>query len=98
MDDWDQDKLDEVVRQKHGTEKNRPTDIICKFFLDAVEKKTYGWWGRCSLATPCSLMKSSDVHRCSQCFSSIAGSGSVPTERSANTGMLCRRAMFSSPR
>ena len=45
MDDWDQDKLDEVVRQKHGTEKNRPTDIICKFFLDAVEKKTYGWWG-----------------------------------------------------
>ena len=43
MDDWDQDKLDEVVRQKHGTEKNRPTDIICKFFLDAVEKKTYGW-------------------------------------------------------
>ena len=43
MDDWDQDKLEEVVKQKHGTEKNRPTDIICKFFLDAVEKKMYGW-------------------------------------------------------
>jgi hypothetical protein len=43
MEDWDQDKLEEVVKQKHGSEKNRPTDIICKFFLDAVEKKQYGW-------------------------------------------------------
>ena len=24
--------------EKHAAEKNRPTDIICKFFLDAVEK------------------------------------------------------------
>jgi hypothetical protein len=43
MEEWDQDKLEAVVKQKHGTEKNRPTDIICKFFLDAVEKKQYGW-------------------------------------------------------
>ena len=43
MEDWDQDKLEEVINQKHGTEKNRPTDIICKFFLEAVEKKQYGW-------------------------------------------------------
>ena len=43
MEDWDQDKLEEVIAQKHSTEKNRPTDIICKFFLDAVEKKVYGW-------------------------------------------------------
>ncbi len=54
MDDWDQDKLEEVIAQKHGTEKNRPTDIICKFFLDAVEKKMYGWWGPlCALAATC---------------------------------------------
>lgn len=50
MEDWDQDKLEEVIAQKHATEKNRPTDIICKFFLDAVEKKVYGW---CSLCPPC---------------------------------------------
>ena len=43
MDEWDQEKLEAVVNQKHGTEKNRPTDIICKFFLDAVERKQYGW-------------------------------------------------------
>lgn len=53
MDDWDQDKLEEVVKQKHGTEQNRPTEIICKFFLDAVEKKMYGWCGtHCSLSIP----------------------------------------------
>jgi len=46
MEDWDQDKLEEVVNQKHGTEKpTNKTDIICKFFLDAVESKLYGWWG-----------------------------------------------------
>ena len=44
MDDWDQDKLEDVVKQKHGTEKpSNKTDIICKFFLDAVENKMYGW-------------------------------------------------------
>ena len=44
MDDWDQDKLEDVVKQKHGAEKpSNKTDIICKFFLDAVESKLYGW-------------------------------------------------------
>jgi hypothetical protein len=34
----------QVVREKHGAEKqsNNPTNIICKFFLEAVEKKLYG--------------------------------------------------------
>lgn len=44
MDDWDQDKLEDVVKQKHGTEKPNRTSIVCKYFLDAVEKKMYGWW------------------------------------------------------
>lgn len=44
MQDWDQEQLEKVVNQKHGAEKqpNR-TEIICKFFLDAVERKLYGW-------------------------------------------------------
>ncbi|CAL5223025.1 g5480 [Coccomyxa viridis] len=53
MDDWDQDKLEEVIAQKHGVEKNRPTDIICKFFLDAVEKKMYGWFWQCPNGKEC---------------------------------------------
>ena len=53
MDDWDQEKLESVVTQKHGAEKGAltKTDIICKFFLDALERKQYGWyvrsWGAC---------------------------------------------------
>lgn len=31
------------VAEKHGND-NQPTQIICKFFLEAVEKKQYGWF------------------------------------------------------
>ena len=51
MEDWDQDKLEKVVNQKHGAEAAGPTtnrtNIICKFFLDAVEKRQYGWFWQC---------------------------------------------------
>jgi len=39
MEDWDQETLERVVKEKHGAEKpSNATTIICKFFLDAVEK------------------------------------------------------------
>jgi len=48
MDDWDDDKLAEVVAKKHGTEKpSNATDIICKYFLDALENSRYGWFWEC---------------------------------------------------
>ncbi|KAK9812446.1 hypothetical protein WJX73_000378 [Symbiochloris irregularis] len=55
MDDWDQEKLESVVNQKHGAEKgaSNRTDIICKFFLDAVEKKLYGWFWQCPNGKDC---------------------------------------------
>ena len=37
MNDWDDDKLAEVVAKKHSGENVTTTDIVCKFFLDAVE-------------------------------------------------------------
>lgn len=44
MEDWDQETLERVVKEKHGNEKpTNTTNIICKFFLEAVEKKQYGW-------------------------------------------------------
>lgn len=44
MEDWDQNTLEDVVQKKHGKEnKANQTNIICKFFLEAVEKKQYGW-------------------------------------------------------
>ncbi|KMZ69783.1 Zinc finger CCCH domain-containing protein 11 [Zostera marina] len=48
MEDWDQDTLEKVVAEKNMEyNHNKPTDIICKFFLDAVEKKQYGWFWVC---------------------------------------------------
>ncbi len=45
MEDWDQEQLEKVVDQKHGAEKGaaNKTDIVCKHFLDALERKQYGW-------------------------------------------------------
>ena len=47
MDEWDEEKLAEVVKKKHGAEKSNETDIICKYFLDAVENNKYGWFWEC---------------------------------------------------
>ena len=48
MADWDQDQLEKVVGQRHGAQARQcQTDIICKFFLDAVEKSLYGWFWVC---------------------------------------------------
>ncbi|MBA0608066.1 hypothetical protein Godav_020315, partial [Gossypium davidsonii] len=48
MEDWDQATLEKVVESK-GKEyqQNKPTDIVCKYFLEAVEKKQYGWFWVC---------------------------------------------------
>lgn len=48
MEDWDQETLEKVVESK-GKEyqQNKPTDIVCKYFLEAVEKKQYGWFWVC---------------------------------------------------
>jgi hypothetical protein len=47
--DWDQEKLESVVKTKHGAEAaavvavaTYKTDIVCKYFLDAIEKEIYG--------------------------------------------------------
>ena len=49
MEDWDEEKLKEVVEKKHGEmdRKMPKTDIICKFFLDALESNKYGWFWEC---------------------------------------------------
>lgn len=48
MDEWDEDKLAEVVNKKHANEKPaNATAIICKDFLDAVENNKYGWFWEC---------------------------------------------------
>nr|CAG4652116.1 EOG090X0C5B [Triops cancriformis] len=53
--DWDEAKLQEVVEKKHGeANKTLPkTDIICKFFLTAVEQNKYGWFWECPNGASC---------------------------------------------
>jgi hypothetical protein len=54
MEDWDQDTLEKAIAQKHGAEnKNRPTEIVCKYFIDAVEKRQYGWFWQCPNGKDC---------------------------------------------
>eukprot|EP01055_Gregarina_sp_Pseudo9_P005342 Gregarina_sp_Pseudo_9__5341@NODE_634_length_2451_cov_12_395522_g598_i0_p1_GENE_NODE_634_length_2451_cov_12_395522_g598_i0NODE_634_length_2451_cov_12_395522_g598_i0_p1_ORF_typecomplete_len375_score102_80DFRP_C/PF16543_5/1_8e04DFRP_C/PF16543_5/9_6e03DFRP_C/PF16543_5/1_7e17zfCCCH_2/PF14608_6/0_00423H/PF02829_14/0_13zfCCCH/PF00642_24/0_33zfCCCH_4/PF18044_1/0_44_NODE_634_length_2451_cov_12_395522_g598_i0691193 len=52
MDDWDQAKLEQVVKTKHGGQKPT-TDIVCRFFLDALEKRLYGWFWQCPNGEAC---------------------------------------------
>jgi len=53
MENWDETKLKEVVDQKHAAEKTNATTIICKYFLEAVEKSLYGWFWECPNGTKC---------------------------------------------
>ncbi|XP_071451632.1 zinc finger CCCH domain-containing protein 15 homolog [Hetaerina americana] len=54
MEDWDEEKLKEVVEKKHAEDDKRPTtDIICRYFVDAVEKSKYGWFWECPNGGKC---------------------------------------------
>jgi hypothetical protein len=45
---WDTKKLEEVVNFNSGKyDTNKPTDIVCRNFLEAIEKKIYGWFWVC---------------------------------------------------
>lgn len=46
IEDWDEEKLRQVVMSKHGNPK-MTTDKVCKFFVDAVENGKYGWFWSC---------------------------------------------------
>ncbi|GME95520.1 unnamed protein product [[Candida] boidinii] len=45
IDNWDEEKLRSVIKSKHGNPKTT-TDIVCKFFIEAVENGKYGWFWR----------------------------------------------------
>ncbi|KAG0247302.1 hypothetical protein BG011_001708 [Mortierella polycephala] len=48
MDTWDQKKLESVVSSKaKGGITIATTDIVCKFFLEAIENQKYGWFWDC---------------------------------------------------
>ncbi|EJD45965.1 hypothetical protein AURDEDRAFT_113875 [Auricularia subglabra TFB-10046 SS5] len=46
MDKWDEEKLKTVVLSKAGNPRTT-TDIVCKFFIEAIETSKYGWFWEC---------------------------------------------------
>jgi len=55
-ENWDETQLNEVAEKKHGDkDRKRPnqTDIVCKYFIDAVEKALYGWFWECPNGEKC---------------------------------------------
>ncbi|EPS40400.1 hypothetical protein H072_5797 [Dactylellina haptotyla CBS 200.50] len=45
-ENWDEEKLREVVLSKHGNPKTT-TDIVCRYFIQAIEEGKYGWFWTC---------------------------------------------------
>jgi len=55
-ENWDEQQLIEVAEKKHGEkDRKRPnqTDIVCKYFIDAVELNKYGWFWECPNGDTC---------------------------------------------
>lgn len=52
MDNWDEEKLRQVVMSKYGNPKTT-TDIVCKYFIEAVENMKYGWFWQCPNGDDC---------------------------------------------
>jgi len=52
MDNWDEDKLRQVVLSKHGNPKTT-TDKVCKYFIAAIEDQKYGWFWICPNGDKC---------------------------------------------
>ncbi|KAF2202741.1 hypothetical protein GQ43DRAFT_439477 [Delitschia confertaspora ATCC 74209] len=46
MEDWDEEKLRNVVLSKHGNPRTT-TEKVCKYFIEAVENGKYGWFWTC---------------------------------------------------
>ncbi|KAF7771648.1 hypothetical protein Agabi119p4_5959 [Agaricus bisporus var. burnettii] len=52
MDQWDEEKLRRVVLSKHGNPRTS-TDIVCKFFIEAIETQKFGWFWECPNGSNC---------------------------------------------
>ncbi|OBZ66270.1 Translation machinery-associated protein 46 [Grifola frondosa] len=52
MDKWDEEKLRTVVLSKTGNPRTT-TDIVCKYFIQAIESEKYGWFWECPNGESC---------------------------------------------
>ncbi|KIJ66848.1 hypothetical protein HYDPIDRAFT_85577 [Hydnomerulius pinastri MD-312] len=52
MENWDEEKLRNVVLSKHGNPRTT-TDIVCRYFIEAIETKKFGWFWECPSGEKC---------------------------------------------
>ncbi|KAI0707272.1 hypothetical protein C8Q76DRAFT_748544 [Earliella scabrosa] len=52
MENWDEEKLRTVVLSKAGNPRTT-TDIVCKYFIQAIETEKYGWFWECPNGENC---------------------------------------------
>ncbi|KAH7911670.1 hypothetical protein BJ138DRAFT_1236472 [Hygrophoropsis aurantiaca] len=52
MENWDEEKLRTVVLSKTGNPRTT-TDIVCKYFIEAIETKKFGWFWECPSGDKC---------------------------------------------
>ncbi|KAI8894420.1 hypothetical protein BC833DRAFT_605007 [Globomyces pollinis-pini] len=55
MEDWNQEKLEDAIREREvGRENlNKATEIVCKYFIEAIETQKYGWFWDCPNGRDC---------------------------------------------
>ncbi|XP_016320809.1 zinc finger CCCH domain-containing protein 15-like isoform X2 [Sinocyclocheilus anshuiensis] len=101
MENWDEKKLEEVVNKKHGeAEKTKAkTQIVCKYFLDAIENNKYGWFWVCPggsdncmyrHALPVGFVLKKDKKKEEKNEEEISLDDLIETERSALGGNVTR--------
>ncbi|KAH7920417.1 hypothetical protein BV22DRAFT_1098186 [Leucogyrophana mollusca] len=52
MENWDEEKLRNVVLSKAGNPRTT-TDIVCKHFIEAIETQKFGWFWECPSGDKC---------------------------------------------
>ncbi|PPQ64197.1 hypothetical protein CVT24_008615 [Panaeolus cyanescens] len=52
MENWDEEKLRKVVLSKAGNPRTT-TDIVCKYFIEAIESQKFGWFWECPNGENC---------------------------------------------
>lgn len=53
MENWNEEQLAEVVTKKHGPGIKTTTDLVCNYFLEAIEQRKYGWFWECPNGPTC---------------------------------------------
>lgn len=90
MDNWDENKLKEVVEKKHGAASNRPTTDIVRQFLSATFLQRQFFFSFITYYTNGCIYRFANTSLKLWRSQNTVGSGNVQLVKSASTGTRCR--------